>query len=235
MTVVIAFGGSILAPADPKPEFLLEVAHGLKTLAQKQQILVSVGGGSPARRAITAAREIHVGEEELDRIGVAATRLNAQILASVLYAHGANVNREIPTTVAAAIALLGEHQIMVMGGTTPGHSTDFVAASLAVAANANRLVIATNVDGVYSTDPKRDPEAKRLAELTFDDLLGIVGETAWTTAGSPGVVDGPATLVLAENAMTTCVVLGTDLDEVMKAATGEPFHGSIITGSKVIL
>jgi len=232
--VIIGFGGSILMPSEPDPAFLRQAAEAIHAWSKNIPLGVVVGGGSPARRAINTARQAQVGEEELDRIGIAATRLNAQLLASTLYEYGADVARTIPTTVQEAIQSMQSHQIVVMGGTTPGHSTDFVAAEWAAAVQCP-VVIATSVDGVYTIDPLVDPNAQRKATLNFGELLQIVEEKEWTTAGAPGVIDGPATVLLATHGVETRVVHGRQLAEVGKAVRGEEFHGTLIGGDKVVL
>src|SRR5207253_2589867 len=109
-------------------------------------------------------------------IGIAAIRLNAQLISALLLAGGIDTNHRIPTTAAEALRLGQNLGVVVMGGTTPGHSTDYVAAEIAVAVAANRLVIATNIDGVYTADPKRNPTAERLPKMDFEKLLSIIGD-----------------------------------------------------------
>jgi uridylate kinase len=94
-------------------------------------------------------------------------------------------------------------------------------------------VDATNVDGVYTRDPNKHRDAAFLPKMSFDDLLAVIGEREWTAAGAPGVIDGPATVLLARHGVPACVVRGTDLDNLGKAVAGQPFHGTHITGAKV--
>ncbi len=233
--VSLVFGGSILAPAQLDPDFLTRVADSLTTWAKDRQLFVVVGGGAPARGHIQAARAAGVAEELLDRIGIAATRLNAQTLACILRKRGADVNLEIPHSTAQAIRFAQQHTIVVMGGSNPGHSTDHVAVELAVEAGCDRFVNATNVAGVYTRDPAKHKDAQFKPKLTFEELLGIIEERAWTAAGAPGVMDGPATVLLAKNAVPTCVVDGRDLANLGKAITGQAFQGTRIEGPKVKL
>jgi uridylate kinase len=231
--VSIVFGGSILAPAQLDPAFLEAAARQLHELSKTKQLFVVTGGGAPARAHITAARSAGVAEDLLDRIGIAATRLNAQTLACILRKMGADVNIEIPVTAQQAARLASQHPIVVMGGTVPGHSTDYVAVELAVEGKCKRFVNATNVDGVYTRDPAKHRDAQFKPSLTFEDLLGIIQEREWTAAGSPGVMDGPATVLLARSGIEACVVHGTNLDNLAKAVSGKPFHGTSIKGPKV--
>jgi uridylate kinase len=229
----MVLGGSILAPNELDPAFLQDLAGRMMEWSKERPLLVVVGGGSPARKYIAAARLSGVAEDLLDRIGIQATRLNAQTLACILRRLGADVNLEVPHSTAQALRFSEQHAIVVMGGTVPGHSTDFVAVELAVEGSCARFVDATNVDGVYTRDPNKHRDATFLPKMSFDDLLAVIGEREWTAAGAPGVIDGPATVLLARNGVPTCVVRGTDLDNLAKAVVGEPFHGTHITGKKV--
>lgn len=231
--VSLVIGGSILAPSELSPDFLGQVADRLRDWSKEVQLFVVVGGGSPARRHIEAARATGVSEGDLDRIGIQATRLNAQTLACVLRKRGANANLEIPVTTAQALRLGTQHDIIVMGGTVPGHSTDYVAVELAVEGKCERFVNATNVDGVYTRDPNKHKDAKFKPELSFEDLLGIIEEREWSSAGAAGVLDGPSTVLVASKGVPTCIVDGRSLDNLAKAVRGQPFHGTRISGKAV--
>lgn len=229
--VVVAFGGSVVAPPELDVAALRALGAHLEQWAAHRQLFVVIGGGAPARRYIRAARELGVAEDDLDRIGIMATRLNAQLVDSLVRGEK---GRQVPTTTAEAAARADAGtRIVVMGGTTAGHSTDQVAAELAVAAGAARLVVATNVDGVYTADPKVDATAQRLERLDYARLLDIIGDPTWKAAGSPGVIDGPASLLVARHAMPTMVVHGGDLDNVGAAVAGRDFRGTVISGSPV--
>lgn len=229
--VVVALGGSTIAPAELDRGHLARLADAIQGWSRQHQVLVAVGGGHPARRYIEAARAMDVPETDLDRIGVAATRLNAQLLSSLLHARGIQQGSVLPTTTHEAAARAeADERIVVMGGTTPGHSTDFVAAELAHKTGAARLVIATNVDGVYTRDPRHHPDAERRESLTFDELLAITGSQEWTSAGMPGVIDGPATRLIARHGIATCIVDGTDVGNLTRAVAGEAFEGTRVAG-----
>lgn len=233
--VALVFGGSILAPPDLDPAFLAEVARRLAAWSKDRQLFVVVGGGNPARRYIEAARAAGVGEDDLDRIGIQATRLNAQALACILRKQGANVNLEVPHTVKEALRLGTQHDLVIMGGTVPGHSTDYVAVELAVQGKCERFVNATNVDGVYTRDPNKHRDAAFKPALTFEELLGIIEEREWSTAGAAGVVDGPSTVLIATKGVPSSICNGRDLDNLGKAVAGAKFHGTAISGKPVKL
>lgn len=230
----MAVGGSVLATGDQDPQAWIQWTEAVKEWSLERPVAIVVGGGRPARSAIALARAGSTSEEDLDRVGIHATRLNASILLALLKGNGVDTNHRVPRTTDKAAAELDDHSVVVMGGTTPGHSTDFVAAELAAKVQADRLVIVSNVDGVYTKDPNKHPDAKRLTKTTFDELLDIVGGPTWTQAGAAGIVDGPAAALLRTSRTTTCVVSGRNLTNVGKAVRGQSFDGTSVDdgGSK---
>ncbi len=228
--VVLAMGGSVVAPGQADPAFIARLAETLDALSQERPLIVVVGGGKTARDAIRLARDAGCGEEMLDRIGIAATRLNAQTLIGFLSGLGVPCNDDVPHTTGEANVLSDDHRVVVMGGTTPGHSTDYVGAELAQITGAARLVIATNVDGVYDKDPRAHPDAKRVPSLDFEQLMVIVGDAEWKSAGQAGVIDGPATALLRRSQTPTRVVHGGDLENLKAAVAGQDFEGTRIGG-----
>ena len=228
--VVLALGGSIIAPpGDPDPQSLIQWTEAVKEWSRDVQPLVVVGGGDPARKAIDLARHASTIEDDLDLIGIAATRLNANVFLTFLKGNGVDTYHHVPRTVETATQKADQNDVVVMGGTVPGHSTDYVAATLAKECGADRVVIVTNVDGVYSADPNKDSAAKRFDHLDHDELIDIVG-SRWTSAGAKTVVDGPCAKYLKQHGIEACVVSGRNLTNVGKAVRGRPFDGTRIGG-----
>lgn len=230
--VVLALGGSVIAPpGESDPQALLQWTEAIKKWDQDIQVLIVVGGGDPARKAIELARHASTIEEDLDTIGIAATRLNANVFITFLKGNGVDAYHHVPRTVEETANHAQDYQAVVMGGTVPGHSTDYVAATLAKECGADRMVIVTNVDGVYSADPNKDSDAKLLEHLSHDGLIDIVGKR-WTSAGAKTVVDGPCAAFLKEHNIEACVVSGRNLQNVGKAVRGQPFDGTRIGGAQ---
>lgn len=226
-TVVVSIGGSIVAPTNLDVQYIDSLARTLVELAKNdRKIFCVTGGGWIARQYITAAREFGAAEEELDLIGIAATRINAQLLIAALSKYTDVPVRPL-ASVEATIDSSQGYRVSVMGGTFPGHSTDYVGAELAHKAEATRFVNATNVDGVYSADPNVVATAEFYERLHIDNLIKMMG-TEWKLAGTKSVIDGPACTVIRENQIPTFVVNGRNLPELAKAIKGEEFHGTAI-------
>ena len=161
MRVVISVGGSVLAP-DLDPDRVAAYAAALDRLVDAgHEVGVVVGGGPAAREYIEAARALDATEVELDRVGIAVTRLNARLLRAALGAPTAGAE-----AYEAAVDALDRGAVPVMGGVAPGQTTDAVAAALAEDAGADLLVFATSVDGVYAAGRITDTHHPRDASLT---------------------------------------------------------------------
>ena len=229
-TQIVALGGSLLRPeeADERTMWfgqLRQMAVHFEGNGRKLGIVV--GGGLPAREGITLARESFSDSYRLDTVGIAATRLNATILQQTLQDIGCNVAPVIPTSTNEAAELLESHNIVVMGGTTPGHTTDAVSVALARECGASHCVIATNVSHVHDSDPRENPEAKPIEELTLAELAEITGTEPLGPGGS-AAVDPVAVKWAMEASIKLAVLDGRDLSRVEDALEGRPFIGTLV-------
>ena len=225
--LVISLGGSILIPALEK-HTLREYLPVLRAIAAKHRLFVVVGGGGEARRYITVARELGVDEGTSDEIGILITRLNATILIAAL---GDDAYPKVAESHAEAKKFAESGKIVVMGGITPGQTTDAVAAVLAERVGASVFINATSVDGIYSADPKKDPGAKRFAALTPAELLEIVGKTG-LGAGSNNVLDIVAARVVERSGIPLVVLDGRDPKNLSRAILKGKFTGTVVSGTK---
>ena len=219
--IVLSIGGSVILSEDVNFSFLEKFGSLLTKLSKQYKIFLVAGGGRLARTYIKLGRELSLDEKTLDELGIETTRVNAKLLANIVKV----ANKKIPFTVDEAIKMGGS--IVVMGGTTPGHSTDMVGAEIAEKSQATRFIIATNVDGIYDKDPNKYNDAKQLKEVAIEDLIKKYG-TEWDTAGKNIVVDGPALDIIQRAKITTFVANGKRLDQLENAITNRTFDGTII-------
>jgi len=220
--VVASIGGSILGEVAERTAFVRNLAATLRAVSRSRRLLATTGGGSVARAYIAAGRGLGIREEGLDEIGIAATRLNAALLAHTL---GRSAHPGVPATVPEAVAASRRFRIVVMGGTAPGWTTDTVAVRLAIASKASHLVNATAVDGVYTADPRKDPAARRLEHVTFRELVRLSGK-GHTKAGPNVVFDPVAARLAARHRIPVFVVDGRDLRNLAAAIADRPFRGT---------
>ena len=219
--IVISIGGSVLLSEESDFEYYQNLKNLLEKISKKYKIYVIVGGGKTARTYINLGRKYGFDEKTLDQIGIDITRVNAKILTYILK----DSNRDIPSTTDEAKNI--QTPVVVMGGTTPGHSTDMVGAELAEKTNADKFIIATNVDGVFDKDPNKYNDAKQIREISIKALVQEYG-TSWTSAGKNIVIDGPALGIIDRANIPTFVLNGKKLEELEKAINNESFYGTVI-------
>ena len=218
MRVVVSVGGSVLVP-DLSPERVAAYARAIETLDDGGHTVGAVvGGGTTAREYIEPARELGANEIELDDIGIAVTRLNARLLIAALDDRAAPAPAE---TYQAGREAIRRGDVPIMGGTVAGQTTDAVSAAFAEYVDADLLVLATSVDGIYSSDPKADDGAEKYDEITTGDLVDLVAGMEMD-AGSNVPVDLLAAKIIERAGLRTVVLEGSAPERVADAIeTGE--------------
>jgi len=221
--VVVSIGGSVLLTGDGDVDYLGKLADLLRRLGSERPLVVTVGGGRTAREYIQVGRALGLTEVELDEVGIEVTRLHARLLAARV---GPPTPAHPPATVAAVVEQLRHGSPIILGGTEPGHTTDGVAALVAVRIRAARVVNATNVDGIYDRDPWSDPKAHRIERLTWPEFRAMVHAGASGEAGQNFLFDRLGVDALARARIPLLVVPGRDLSNLEVAIAGRPCHGS---------
>ncbi|MFL2979460.1 MAG: UMP kinase [Candidatus Thalassarchaeaceae archaeon] len=227
-TVIVALGGSLLRPEiEERHSWLKGLVSVIRDRASMDdRIGIVVGGGAPAREGIELARPMITDESHLDKIGIAATRLNATIVRESLSDSGIPVSGTIPKSIDEAVLLLETRQVVVMGGTNPGHTTDAVAIRFAISSGADKCIIATNVPKVFDSDPKSNPDAVPYDSLTHDQLLEIIGSSEHIRAGSSQIVDPIGAIDASESGLILNILDGRNVDLIREAIVGGDFEGT---------
>ncbi len=224
MHVVLSIGGSAVVP-DGKPniKFLKELASAIR--ASKNDFGIVVGGGPPARTYAGAVRELGAGEFDADQIAIMSTKQNAKLLLAALkgiapadVAHGFEKARE----------LAARHKVVVMGGTIPGITTDTDSVLLAEAIGAKRLVNVSNVTGIYDSDPKKNPGAKKIDTLGYDALISLAMASDKRVAGTNFVFDLLACKLIARSKIETHFVGWKSMDDLKAAMEGKRHGGTVV-------
>lgn len=144
------------------------------------QVVIMVGGGNYARGAQLANQSIQ--RITGDYVGMLATMMNALTLADVFNASG--VSTRALTNVKAdqvldqfthrrAMSHLQKNRVVIVAGGTgrPFLTTDTAAVNLALELDCDAVIKTTKVDGVYSSDPAKDPNATKYDQLAYDEAL----------------------------------------------------------------
>ncbi len=224
--VVISLGGSVIVPDEGDAAFLMRLASLLRRLSEEYHICVVCGGGKVARYYISTGRELGMTSEELDNLGIAVTRLNATLL---LLALGETAVPAIPRTEEEAARMMDHRGIVIMGGTSPGHTTDAVAALVAEKAKATRIVNATSVDAAYSADPRRFPDATRFTTLTFRKFHDLV-DKGTHEAGPSDIFDRLGAEIAMRAGIPVYIVHGRNVEEIENAVRGGAVKGTVVQG-----
>ena len=199
-------------------------------VAQKVQVAIVIGGGNIFRGAGLAAGGID--RVTADQMGMLATVINALAIQDSLERTGmsARVMSAIKINEVCedyirrrAVRHLEKGRVVVMAAGTgnPFFTTDSAASLRAIEINADLLIKATKVDGIYSADPKLDPSAKRYDVLHYDQVLDQKLQ----------VMDATAIVLCRENSMPLRVVDMTKPGSFLAAALGEQV-GTLVTGER---
>jgi len=216
MKIVVRVGGSVVA-SPPNPVLIGKYADMLKDLKkQGHEVVAVVGGGALARDFIEIAGELGLDEANRDWTAIHVSRLFAQLFVMRLGDAGCGT---VPISLDEADACLKRGRVVVMGGLKPGMTTDAVAAMIGEKINADLLVKASNVDGIYTKDPKKYPDAKKIDELKFNDLTRLFEENRHK-AGIHQILDPEAVKILRKGRVKMVVVNGFKPENVLLAVKG---------------
>jgi uridylate kinase len=225
LKAVVKIGGFAFPDETGKP-LVEEYVQLLKQLVPDHHLVVVTGGGRIARTYIRAAREMDVPESLCDHIGILVSRLNARLLVDGL---GEYAFPEIPETIDELKHFFASGKIVAMGGLTPGHSTNAVAAIAAETIRAELFVNATDVEGVYTSDPSRDKSAIRLDEVSVSRLTEILSKRD-IHAGAYELMDPLALRIIARSKIPTLILDGRVPANVRRALNNEKLGTRVVTG-----
>lgn len=221
MRIVITIGGSILLKEYDNRKFE-EYADILRQINTEHEIFIVVGGGKPAREYISVVRDMGESESICDEIGIQVTRINARLLQLALKDCSFPA---IAKNFQQALEYSATGKIVIMGGTEPAHSTDAVGSILAEYVDADLVINATSVDGLYDKDPNKYDDAVMFSEVSCDKLMEIVSGNE-TKAGTYEFIDKTAIEIIRRSGIKTVIVNGNNPENVKKAIT-EPI-GTLI-------
>jgi len=224
MRAVLKLGGSIFDP-EPSQTKIDGYAKVIRAFSKRNQLVVVTGGGSTARKYIAAARELGASEAACDQIGIQASRLNARLLAAGV---GGSAFPEIPDRLEDLTRFAASSMIVVMGGLQPGQSTNAVAALAAEAIRADLLVNATDVNGVYTADPHKDSRARKLDEVTPEELETILVREGFG-AGEYALMDPLALRIIRRSHIPVTIVDGRDPSTIEKALQGKRIGTRVVS------
>ena len=225
-TKVLSLGGSIVAPEFPDAQFVAEFVLTVSAFLEKNEdsrLILVVGGGGPARIYQNALRKIvpNTTSDSADWVGIMATRLNAQFVKA---SFAELCTDDVVTDPTAQIDFRG--RILVAAGWKPGFSTDNDAVLLAQKFGADTVVNLSNIEKVFTDDPKKNPDAKPLDKITWSDFRKMVGDE-WNP-GKNCPFDPIASRKAQELGLKVICALGRDIKNTLAILEERDFTGTTI-------
>jgi len=231
--VLIKMSGEALMGASDygiDPDVIQRLAEEVKDLVTCGiQVGIVIGGGNLLRGQGLAAKGMD--RVTADQMGMLGTLINALALQDALERIGlyARVMSAIRVHQICeeyirrrAVRHLEKGRVVVFAAGTgnPFFTTDSAASLRAIEINADLMIKATKVDGVYSADPRQDRDARRYDRLDYDQIL----------MDRLGVMDATAVVLCRDNAVPLRVLDMTKPGAMMRAAMGEP-EGTLVTST----
>lgn len=228
--IVISLGGSLVVPQSGiDADFLASFDSFIRRKIDEDpnnQFFIIVGGGATTRHYQKAARTV-MGEElppeDLDWLGIHVTRLNAHLLRTIFrdIAHPVVLDRY-------DIIRKVDESVIVASGWRPGWSTDFCATMVCEDYNVDTVINLSNIEKVYDSDPKLNPDAVPIDSITWADFQKLVGEK-WT----PGMnvpFDPIASKKATELGIKVVIMEGTNFENLENYFDGKEFIGTTVSG-----
>lgn len=190
------------------------------------EVAIVIGGGN-FWRGRTSEK---IDRTKADQIGMLATVMNCIYVSEIMRSVGLSTEIMTPFQVGAFTTLfskdaatdaLSEGKIVFFAGGTghPYFSTDTATVLRAIEIEADGILLAKAIDGVYNADPAKDPSAVRYDSLSINEVVDK----------KLGVIDLTASILCMENHMPMYVFALAEEGGILHAAEGKDFNGTVIT------
>lgn len=224
--IVISLGGSLIVPDQLDISFLKNFKNLiLNFVAQGFSFVIVTGGGRTARVYQEALAEINNSStDDLDWVGIGALRLNALF---VLKMFGTLAHSEVINNGPDGLNDSISSPIIICGAEKPGSSTDLGAILFALKLGSNRVINLSNIDYAYDSDPRTNPDAKKLENVSWKEYRSYI-PSEW----KPGLstpFDPIASKYADENNIEVAIMNGKDLDNLENYLNNNSFKGTIIS------
>ncbi len=221
---VISLGGSLLYPDRIDGEYVKKFVELIQArIKNGERFALITGGGRLCREANDVLKAIRpVTSDDLDWMGIYTTRWNASL---VRLAFGDAAEPEIFQD-PSVVSLTGK-QVLVGGGYKPGHSSDGAAVALAKTLGATKLINLSNIDYVYTADPRKDPTATKIEKIAWPEFRKLLPKEWDPGASAPF---DPVAAEMAESMhLEVAVMNGKNLENLGAYLDGKEFQGTVIS------
>jgi uridylate kinase len=226
-TIVMSVGGSLIVPDQIDTTFLTELKELIEqdSTTNDRRFIIIAGGGKTARRYQDAAAAVTtLTPDDLDWMGIHATRLNGHLLRTI-FRHIAH--RVMITNPDEILDIHDDERVIIAAGYRPGCSTDLRAVQIAERIKATKVINLSNTDYVYTDNPHTNPDAVAIKDITWADFRRDILPPDW----SPGL-SAPFDPIAAKEAelkgIEVAQINGLKLDALRDYLAGRPFVGTRI-------
>jgi uridylate kinase len=224
--VVISIGGSLLTKELTTENFRKYADVLLELKRRGHKLIVICGGGKTCRDYRDVAKSFTNDTDVLDFVGIMATHINAVTLASALGKDGYLVRWKSLKEAEKEVKKNFGKKIIVGGGYDVGTSSDYDAAEFAKVVNADLLINASNIDGVYTGDPKKETDTRKIPKMTHGEFEKIILKNP-QVPGEYRLFDLAAAKLIKKTRLKTIVINGSDPKEIIRAVEGK-HSGTVI-------
>ncbi len=221
--IIISLGGSLIIPDQIDINFLKNFKELILSQVEKgQRFVIVTGGGKICRTYQNVAKEIaSPTPDDLDWIGIASLKLNAELIRVIFgeFAHDRVISN-------LAESLEVTKPIIIGSAFRPGQSTDWGAVLAAENIGAKKVINLSNTDYVYDSDPKKNPNAKKLENISWEDYRNLIPKDWNPGLNSP--FDPIASKKADELGLEVNFISGSDLESLKNCINNLPFIGTTI-------
>jgi uridylate kinase len=224
--IVLSLGGSLIVPNGVNIKYLKEFKKVILKNSRKYKFVVVCGGGSVARKYISALRDSKINEHLQSLSGISATRMNARFMN---YFFKINPEHGIPHTLKVLKKYIKKHGIVFCGALEykPNQTSDSTAAGIAKYFKT-KFINLTNVKGLYDKNPAKYKEAKFIPEISWKDFNKMANKSKFQP-GQHFVLDQTASGIILKNKIPTYII-GEDMKQLDNLLHNKEFKGTRIEG-----
>jgi len=225
-TIVMSVGGSLIVPDQIDSDFLKTLKNFIDTqTAIGRHFIIIAGGGRTARGYQDAAAKVaELKNEDLDWMGIHATRLNGHLLRTIFRD---TAYPEVITNPDDILDVPRDQKVVVAAGYRPGCSTDLRAVQIAQRVGAKKVINLSNIDYVYTADPRTDETATKIETISWTDFRALI-PTDWDP-GLSAPFDPIAAKEADETNIEVAIINGDKPGELTNYLDGEAFIGTLIS------
>ena len=226
--VILKLSGEALAKKEGgyNDELIENIANQVKTIVDKgTDVGVVIGGGNYWR----GRSNDNIDRTKADQIGMLATIMNCIYVSEIFRSQGLKTNIFTPFECGSMTKLFSKDRankyfekgmvVFFAGGTGhPYFSTDTGIVLRAIELDADAILLAKAIDGIYDSDPKLNPEAKKYDTISINEVV----------EKKLGVIDMTASVMCMENKMPLMVFGLEEENSIVNALSGK-FNGTVVT------